>query len=124
MATNQVFGPEANHAIEVNAGSSVSQGDVVQVGSLVGVAQDDSDSNNHVTIMTAGAFNLSVNANDTGGTGTNVNNGDALYFDGTDIRPDSSHGSQIGFAYDPDETDGTTLVSSGNTGTIWVILDR
>lgn len=247
MATNQKFGPEANHAIEVNAGGAVSANDLVKVGDLVGVAQDDSDSNNHVTLYTAGIFNLSVNGKTTGGAtkashtigsgadgqvtlevdsagadgnnwgieivdtqsanqdlavdvdgrdiiltlgtgagsdlddtkntatlvaaalndklgglvtstasgdgsspiiaqsgsdddsvaeasfsgGTDasdinqsVDNFDALYYDGTDLRPDSTHGPQAGFAYDPDETAGTSLVSGGSTDNIWVILDR
>lgn len=111
--------------LEVDVGSNtVNQGDPILVGTITGVAQGDKNSDNKVVMLTEGVHNLSVSANDTGGAGTAVNNGDKVYLDdiGGDLRPDSSHGELMGQVWDKTVANDGEVIPSGNTNTVPVRL--
>lgn len=60
MATNEVF-RDADH-ITLPVVTGTVSGDAVKVGSLVGVAQTDRDTDGTATVWRKGAFNLPVDA--------------------------------------------------------------
>lgn len=112
MATNRKnpFG----RFVWLDAGAAVSSGDIVAVNNLVGIAQQDSDTNNYCTIDTAGVYDLSVKGHDGSGNSA-VAIGQVVYADMANNRCDKDSSNPIaGIALE--------AVSSGDTATIKVLL--
>ncbi len=76
----------------VGAGETITSGQVVVKGGVVGVALQDGANGDVVTIKTQGVFQLPKATGD-------VSLGDALHFDGTELTTDADDGGSPATAY-------------------------
>ncbi len=112
MATNRRL--EDGRYLHIDAGTSLSSGDIAVVNDLVGIAQYDTDTDNKTVIDTAGVYDLSVYAHD-GSSNSKVNIGNIVYADEGNNRCDKDATNPIaGIALE--------AVTSGSTSTIKVLL--
>lgn len=108
MATNFV---QEGNVVQI-AQASVSSGDHVVQGQLVGVSLIDTDSDGNIQLATNGVFNLSVTAND-GSSDTPISVGDKIFDDSGTLNVNSS-GTFFGLALE--------AVASGETASIPVMI--
>ncbi|MGQ7788196.1 capsid cement protein [Nesterenkonia sp. K-15-9-6] len=72
MATNQRYGPRADH-IALTATEAVSSGDPVVIGAVAGVAKIDAAAGDRVTVWTVGSYDLTVDGA--------ASEGDVVFYD-------------------------------------------
>lgn len=103
----------------------VTSGDPLLFGTLPCVANIGAASGTTVTAETEGVFLLSVKGIDAGGNLV-INNGDKIYFTAGDTPKLSvkASGTFFGYAYDDTKAVGTSVVTSGATATIAVLLPK
>jgi len=91
--------------IDYTAGADISSGDLVVVGTLVGVAVDDIDSGDTGVVRIAGVVEVDKEAS------LDVSQGDALYCDATSGELDKTETAQTyaGRAYADSGTSATTV---------------
>ena len=84
MALNEIY--KDGNEIVFPVGSGVKSGDLVQVGQVVGVAQEDAvtgeDGDTYATLKLTGVFKIE--------TEVSFEIGDSVYFDGTDLTADDT----------------------------------
>lgn len=122
MATNTKFEAGERLAVVCTDPTTPSSGDPVVFGQRPGVALTDEHADGRTSVQFTGVFELAVvGANGSGGTV--VRDGDIVYYDGGEINKDATNGIRYGYAYNPTAaTPGGTVVASGGTATISVIL--
>jgi len=133
MATNMIYPPVYTIPVgNPTTPADVKSGDPVALGDIVGIALTDDDTAGHVTggvtIARGGVWALEVKGETT--TDAAVSAGDRLYLDGGVVNKDSSNGVPFGYAWGTysngkatPASAGDTLVASGATTTIAVLVD-
>jgi predicted RecA/RadA family phage recombinase len=122
MATNTKFEAGDYLAVVATDPTSPTSGQPLVHGQRPGVALADKRSDGRTPAQFNGVFELSVvGANGSGSTA--VRDGDILYYDSGEVNKDNANGIRYGYAYNPlATTAGGTLVTSGGTATISVIV--
>lgn len=115
MARNQILGDARHLSLAATDPATPASGDPVLIGQIPAVALTDERSDGTTTIDTAGAYNLSVKAVDTGGSAA-VNPGDIIYYVSGDTPKLSRKNTGVRYGY------ALGAITSGSTATISVKL--
>lgn len=130
MATNEVMSPQSDYNITIipateSPVSTFLSGEPVVCGQIPGVCQADADTTTgQVAISRRGVFNLLVNAVDSSGNSA-VSNGDIVYYDAVHtikLSKEATGTIRFGYAFDYTKAAGASLITSGSSGTIPVLV--